>query len=249
MWRAGAAAGLAVVMMPWWAADASAQPLRNRYWISADAGVQLSTDEIRDGFEFDRYVEPATATVEHDAGIGPAINGGFGVLLSRNGLGVAVSVTRFSRTGTVQVDASIPHPFFFDRPREISGAADDIARSETGIHGQLTYTLQTRNRLRVMLGGGISVFNIEQELVTNVRYTESFPFDDAQFSGVETDRSSATAIGFNTGVDIRWLLSRNLGVGGLIRYSRGTVDLDVQDRTVGVEAGGLQALGGIRVHF
>ena len=249
MHRAGVAAGLAVVMMAWCAADARAQPLRNRYWISVDAGVQLSTDEIRDGFEFDRNVEPATAMVGHDAGIGPAINGGFGVLLSRKGLGAAVSVTRFSRNGTVQVDASIPHPFFFDRPREISGEADDISRSETDIHGQLTYTLQTRNRLRVMLGGGVSVFNVEQELVTTVRYTESFPFDEAQFSGVDTDRSSATAIGFNAGVDIRWLLSRNLGVGGLIRYSRGTVDLDVQDRTVDVEAGGLQALGGIRVHF
>lgn len=249
MRRVGVAAGLAVAMMAWGAAEAGAQPLRDRYWISVDAGVQLSTDEIRDRLEFDRNVETATATVEHDAGIGLAINGGFGVLLSRNGLGAAVSVARFSRSGTVQVDASIPHPFFFDRPREISGEADDISRSETGIHGQLTYTLLTRNRLRVMLGGGVSVFNVEQELVTTVRYTESFPFDDAEFSGVDTDRSSGTAVGFNAGVDIRWLLSRNLGVGGLIRYSRGTVDLDVQDRTVGVEAGGLQALGGIRVQF
>jgi hypothetical protein len=41
----------------------------------------------------------------------------------------------------------------------------------------------------------------------------------------------------------------NLAVGGLIRYSRGTVNLDVQDRTAGVPADGLQALGGIRVHF
>ena len=249
MRRVGGAAGLAVVMMAWCAAEASAQALRDRYWISVDAGVQWSTDEIRDRLEFDRNVETATATVEHDAGIGPAISGGFGVLLSRNGLGAAVSVSRFSRSGTVHVDASIPHPFFFNRPREISGEADDISRSETGIHGQLTYALQTRNRLRVMLGGGVSVFNVEQELVTTVRYVESFPFDDAEFSGVDTDRSSGTAIGFNAGVDIRWLLSRNLGVGGLIRYSRGTVDLDVQDRSVGVEAGGLQALGGIRVHF
>jgi hypothetical protein len=249
MRSAAVAAGLAVVVLAGCATGADAQPLRNRYWVTVDAGVQMSFDDVRDRFEFDRNVEAATATVEHDAGIGPAIAGGFGVLLSRNGLGAAVAVSRFSRSGTVQVEASIAHPFFFDRPREVSGEADDISRSETGIHGQLTYTVQTRNRLRVMLGGGVSVFNVEQELVTAVRYTESFPFDEAEFAGVDTDRSSGTAIGFNAGVDIRWLLSRTLGVGGLIRYSRGTVDLDVQERTVGVEAGGLQALGGIRVFF
>ncbi len=249
MRKAGVAAGLVAVMMVWSAVDASAQPLRDRFWVSVEAGVQLSTDEVQDRFEFERNVETAAATLDHDSGIGPAINGGFGVLLTRNGLGAAVSVSRFSRSGSVLVEASIPHPFFDDRPREISGEADDITRSETGIHGQLTYTVPTQNRFRVMLGGGVSVFNVEQELVTGVRYTESFPFDEAEFSGVDTDRSSGTAIGFNAGVDIRWLLSRNLGVGGLIRYSRGTVDLDVQDRTVGVEAGGLQALGGIRVLF
>ena len=249
MRRARAAVGLAVVAMGLCAAEAGAQPLRDRFWISINAGAQLSVDDLQDRLEFERNLETATASIEHDSGPGLTIDGGFGVLLSRNGLGAAVSVSRFSRTGTVQVEASIPHPFFDDRPREISGEADDISRSETGIHGQLTYTLQTGNRLRVMLAGGASVFNIEQEFVTNVRYTESFPFDEADFSGVDTDRSSGTAIGFNAGVDIRWFLARNLGLGGLIRYSRATVDLDVQSRTVGVEAGGLQALGGIRVHF
>ena len=39
------------------------------------------------------------------------------------------------------------------------------------------------------------------------------------------------------------------GIGGLVRYTRATVDLESKDRTISVEAGGVQAGGGVRLVF
>ena len=44
--------------------------------------------------------------------------------------------------------------------------------------------------------------------------------------------------------------SRQFGVGGILRFSRATVDLDAPDnRTVSVDAGGFYAGGGLRIVF
>jgi hypothetical protein len=47
-----------------------------------------------------------------------------------------------------------------------------------------------------------------------------------------------------------WFFSKNVGVGGLVRFSRATIDLDApENRTVSVDAGGVYAGGGVRVIF
>jgi hypothetical protein len=46
------------------------------------------------------------------------------------------------------------------------------------------------------------------------------------------------------------MFSRSAGVGGLVRYTRADVDLDVaQGRTLALKAGGVQGGVGIRVSF
>jgi hypothetical protein len=56
--------------------------------------------------------------------------------------------------------------------------------------------------------------------------------------------------GFNAGADLRWMFSRNVGLGGMVRFIRGSVDLETENnRRILVRAGGLQAGGGIRIGF
>ena len=46
------------------------------------------------------------------------------------------------------------------------------------------------------------------------------------------------------------MLKPRFGVGGLVRFSRATVDLDAPgNRTISVDAGGVYAGGGIRLLF
>ena len=229
--------------------NAAAQSLRDRIWVSVNAGMQVPGGDISDRFEFERFVETATAEVDYDSEPGVFFDGGVGFLLWKR-LGAAVSFSRFTRDGSAQVDARIPHPFFDNRHREISGTADGVTRTETGIHMQATITAAAGDSFIVILSGGPSYLNVEQDLVSGVRYTESFPFDEATFTTADLARESGSALGFNAGADVIWMVGRQWGIGGLVRYTRTTVDLETNDgRTIGVKAGGLQAGAGIRLRF
>ena len=144
----------------------------------------------------------------------------------------------------MQVQATLPHPLFFQRNRQISGETGGLRREETGIHIQAQYQLPPFGKLYVTLAGGPSVLDTRQSIVTDVNYTEEFPYDSATYVGVDSQRVSGTATGFNVGADVRWMFTRNIGVGGLVRYTRASVDLTRDGRTVTVDAGGTQVGGG-----
>lgn len=231
------------------APSADAQSLPNRVWVSVNVGMQIPGEDISDRFEFERFVETATVDVDYDAEPAVFFDGGVGVLLWKR-LGAAVALSRFSRDGTAQIDARIPHPFFDNRHREISGTADPVTRSETGIHMQATVTAEAGDKFIVVVSGGPSYLRVDQDLVSGVQYSESFPFDEATFTAADLTRTNGSALGFNAGADFMWMAARQWGFGGVVRYSRATVDLDTDDgRTISVKAGGFQAGAGIRLRF
>ena len=56
-------------------------------------------------------------------------------------------------------------------------------------------------------------------------------------------------MGFNAGVDFQWMFNPNLGAGALVRVTKATVDLNVDNRIIQVDAGGTQIAAGIRLSF
>jgi hypothetical protein len=200
------------------AAPASAQ-YRTRHdgYITVNAVSQPGGTALSDHFEFERNVETATADVHYPSRAGAGIDAGGGIRLWKQ-LGVGFTVSYLSSTGPASVDASIPHPFLFDRPRLINGSADSIARTETGAHAQLLYIVPARGKLRFVLSGGPSWLRLEQEFVTDVHYSETYPYDTATFTRATAASAKGSAIGFNAGVDVRWMFSRQLAVGGGIRF-------------------------------
>src|SRR5262249_47174544 len=114
--------------------------------------------------------------------------------------------------------------------------------------------------------GGPSLIRTEQIFVTNGSVSlgdETYPFDTLAFSALKltTGRDSENVIGFNAGADFTWrfLTTRprnprarghSLGLGLLIRYSHGTKNFNpAGGQITKIEAGGLQAGGGLRVIF
>ena len=80
-------------------------------------------------------------------------------------------------------------------------------------------------------------------------YDETYPFDTATFRSATTRRSKASVTGFNAGADLQWMFGRHIGLGGMVRFTRGSVDLTTEnDRRISVRAGGVQA-GGLRIGF
>ncbi len=227
-------------------AFASPQP---RVSISLNGGYQATTTEFDDRFTFELYRETGTTSATYPIDAGVLFDVGGGVRLWR-GLGAGVAVSRFVRDGAVSTTSSLPHPFFLQQNREVAGEGDGIERQESGIHVQAQYLLPPIGNVHVTLMGGPSILQVNQTMVIDVNYAEEYPYDTATFTGVDPQGAKGTATGFNAGLDVRWMFSRTIGAGAVVRFTRATVDLDApNNRTVAVDAGGTQIGVGMRFLF
>ena len=228
-------------------AQAGSKP--TRFTLGVSGGVQQAAEDVSDRFTFAKNVETETVDVTYPMKPWAFIDLAAGYRMWNNlGVGVAVSVT--SGNGKAEVTASVPHPFFFNQPRTVTGTENDIAHSETGVHLQLQYLVPATGHLHFILEGGPSWVNVEHEVVTDVTVTESYPYDTAAFGGAVTKSTKGSAVGFNAGIDVTWLFAESVGVGGVVRYTRADVDLKaVEGRSLTLKAGGLQGGVGIRVLF
>lgn len=221
-------------------------PLPPLVTIGFSGGYQPSTTTFDDSFTFPLHQETGTTRTTYAVEAGPLFDGGVGVRLWKR-LGAGIAVSFFEVDGTVSAASSVPHPFFLDQPRTVEGEAGGVRRTETAVHLQAQYSLPLRGRLQVTLAGGPTVIQAEQALVLDVNYAETYPYDTATFAGVDTAGRSASATGFNAGVDVRYMFTRAVGAGGFVRFTRASVQLDAADRTVSFDAGGTQAGVGIRI--
>jgi len=216
-------------------------------WVNG--GWQTPSRSFTDSFTFDQYLEQGKADVQYKVAAGPVYEGGFGVRLWK-ALGIGVSYSKFSNTSTAQVSASIPHPFFFNQPRAISGTATNISHDESTINAQVLVFVPAGSRLLLVLSAGPSFITVQQDLVTAVHWDEAYPFDTATFRSADTASPSNRSTGVNASADIVFRFGKSFGVGALLRYTQAKVDLTpTAGHTVSVDAGGFQAGAGIRVTF
>jgi len=233
------------------AVPATAQQPAGRFTLSFGAGVQAALPALNERFEFLRPVdqaENATADVSYAGKAALLIDGGFALRLKKD-IGVGLSISRYQGNGSADVTALIPHPFEFNRLREISGAASGLDHTELGYHVQVQYSRPLGNRVRLVLAAGPTLFDVKRQIVESVEVDESYPFDTATFRGARNSAAKGRGIGFNAGVDLVWTITRSAGLGALVRYARGTADLDAPSRTVTIDVGGVQASGGLRLYF
>lgn len=230
------------------AGTAAAQQAEPRYQLWFSGGAQAAMPPLGDRFTFEMHAEGASVEADHRATAALLVDGGFAVRL-RRAFGIGVSVSRFSGSGRAAVAAQIPNPFEFDKFREVSGTASGLDHTELAYHVQLRYSRAIGRRLRLVLAGGPTAFDVRRELVTDVQVDEAYPFDTATFRNANTRAAKGTGIGFHAGADIVWMAARQVGVGALVRYARGAADVKGPSRTVSVDTGGLQIGVGLRMYF
>jgi hypothetical protein len=195
------------------------------------------------------FLETASINTTYDVPKSQFFDGGVLVRV-KGGFGVGVAVSSFSKSSVATISGSIPHPFFFNTPRTLTGSATSLERSETGVHIQAAYVVSSKH-VDVAISGGPTLFNVSQDLVADVAYADVYPYDSVTFTSATISKASATKLGFNVGADVGVKFSKNIGVGGLIRFSRATVNVPLTGTAAGVSAdvGGLQAGGGVRLYF
>jgi hypothetical protein len=233
------------------AAPAAAQSSPGRFWIGVSGGVQGTSNGFGDAFDVtSQFQDPeqATATAQYPVKTGALVDGRVQVRLWK-GFAVGVGVTHYSQRGDASITARVPHPLQFNQFRTVEGTTS-TRRGEIGTHLQFAYMVPLGERLRVTGFAGPSRLSVEQTFITDVQYTQTFPFDTATFSGATTRRSTASAIGFNAGADVAWMFSRRVGAGALVQYSAASVEEDAADnRRIALDAGGIQTAVGIRLIF
>ena len=223
-------------------------PRQYRGFIALGGGMQAAGSGLADTFTFEANAETGSASVDYGSKAAPMLDVAAGWRFWKSG-GFAVGFSRTSSSGTVQVIADVPHPFFDDRDRHVEGEASDIGRSETAAHAQV-FWLREHRKWRTRVLGGLTYFNVKQDVVTEVTVSETYPYDTAEFSGVRTSQGSGSGLGFNAGVDLAWMQTPQFGWGAALRYTRGSVDLNVSGgRNVSTDAGGAQAVAGVRIAF
>lgn len=164
-------------------------------------------------------------------------------------LAVGASVQRFQNTRNATYAASLPHPFFFDQFREISGAASDLTYEESALHVDAMVT-KTWGPLTIDAFGGPSWFETKTEVLVNVLYDEVFPFNEVLFRGVEGRVIENRPLGYNVGATATFRVASVFGVDFGVRYSDARSNLAVDDgREIELDVGGLSFGAGLRFLF
>ncbi len=214
-----------------------------RVIVSINASYLTASRTFDDTRTFDLYSETASFTSDYSVEPSVGVDAGAIVRIWK-GLGAGVSFTSYSDSRDIEVDASLPHPLKFNSPRTITGtAAGD--HEETAVHLQFAYIVPIGAKVSMVVFGGPSFFTVKQSVVTAVQRTEAYPFDEATFSGATVATEEESTNGFNIGADVAWYFSKNVGVGGIVRFSSATAAFSVGD----VDAGGALVGGGLRLRF
>lgn len=229
------------------ASAAHAQP---RFTVSVNAAYQATTTDFDDRFDFTYRGDAERASTQTNFPVDGAFvgDGGFSVNFWGS-LGAGVSVSYYTHEVAALTTSSLPHPFFPNRFRTVEGEAGGLKRDELAVHVQLQYLAQVTEGLHATLFGGPTFFNVKQDLVTTVNFNDQYPYDEASFANVEKRGVKESTVGFNVGADFRQRLTDTIGMGLLLRYTRGSADLSIDERTISVDVGGFQAGIGLRFLF
>jgi len=217
--------------------------------VSLNAGFQQPSTTFAATAHPPVYESTATLTTNYTVSKGPLFDGDLILRLS-GGFGVDIGVSSFSRSEVAPIAGTIPHPVLGNAPRPISGTSGSLERSE--IVGRLDAAyVMSAGVVDLAVSAGPSFFTVNQDLVTNVTFSESPSFDRVTFMGATVTNAGATKIGFNAGVDVGVKLSKNIGVGAMVRYSHASMVFPLANGAAGVsaDAGGAHVGGGVRLYF
>jgi hypothetical protein len=230
-----------------WSAPARAQGTpREHVVLTVGVASQTTTTTFGQSISFEAYSETGTLDTTYTVPQKVRFNVG-GLVRLWHGFGAGVAATTMSGTDPAQISGEIPHPIDTNSPRPLTGTADAFHR-ESAIHVQATYWFQPAPRVDVIVSAGPSFMHVEQDFVSDVSYTQTFPYNTVTFQSATLTRENKNAIGFNTGAEVGVRLAGGIGVGGLVRYSSATASFPDAGAS-SVKLGGFEIGGGLHLTF
>jgi hypothetical protein len=225
------------------ASSASAQmKWTDRGFASVNFGAQAPSHTIETVTTFDIYGETATQSASQDVGGGAFFDIGGGYKVWKN-LAAGIGFTFVGSSTDLQVQASIPDPTFFDRPRPVTATIPDAKHRQTAINLTGTWMMPVTDKIDVGFQFGPTIFLVSQEVPGTLQVSEPGP----TVTSAALVKDDHTTVGVHFGIDATYLITPKFGAGLLVRYSVGSVDIvGAQD---GLTLGGFQIGFGGRARF
>jgi hypothetical protein len=205
-------------------------------------GFQSGSHTLATATTFDLYDEKATVATTQKIKGGGLFDVSAGYKVWQN-LALGVGYSWSGSKGDASIAASIPDPVFFDKPRAVAATAAGLKHTESVVHLMAVWMVPVTDKVDVGVSAGPSIFSVKQDLPSTLTVIEPGPTVGA----VAVSNASKTTAGLNLGVDVAYMLNKRFGVGGLARYTWGSVTLaGASDK---LTVGGLQIGGGVRMRF
>jgi hypothetical protein len=224
----------------------------DRAYFGLNFAVQSGSTDLDGTRTFTIYDEQARISTTGKGEAGPMIDLSGGARVWRN-VSVGIGFQKLSSKSDATVEGAIPHPLFFNRPRNFTESVPSLERSESAVHLQFGYTWVVNPKIDVLVYGGPSFFRLSQDVVSNVEAGErGFPFDSV-ITQTSVRRQKENPVGGHVGADVTYKLYTynkiTLGAGGFLRWAGASTDLRVLDSDVSSDVGGMQVGFGLRVRY
>lgn len=232
-----------------------------RGFISANAGYQLPMDSsFAQTASYPYRQEIATVRGDYEVVRASRLDVGGGVMFTKR-VGIGVAVSRFQSEATATFSATIPHPTQFNRPEtDAFTTPRGIMHEQAAVHLNAVYAAKAGDLIVIKLFGGPSYFRVRQDLIERFDLSETLNLITLAYAleatGTQQQSGEAFGWGFNAGADVSYFLTDHVGIGGLVRFERGSVGMaNVLAAAYGgteaasIPAGGLSGGGGLRIRF
>jgi hypothetical protein len=237
---------------------------QSRIFLAANVGAQApATTRFDETATAPSRDETATQRNEYRARTGVTVDGTAGFMFNR-WLGVAVSGSRYGSRENANFSLTLPQPIAVDAPVTHDGTTDEkLEHTERAVHLSAVLVPKPIDDLDLKFFVGPSKIYVNQALINHLEIAETplgdDPYDFTIQRAVIDPSSGACACGwgFHVGADVAKYLSRNIGVGAMVRYARANVDLRDAARTNfegtlvthKYKAGGFVIAGGVRLRL
>ena len=214
----------------------------DKAFANVNFGLQEVSRTLEANSTFDIYGETGTLTTTQPIDGGGLFDISAGYKVWRN-LAVGIGFSRVKSDADVAIAANVPDPNFFDRPRGVTGTASEAEHSANAIHIQGTWVMPVTDKIDVAFSFGPTIFMVKQDVVTAISVNEPGP----TLASTTIASEDKSAVGFNLGFDANYFFVPRIGAGVLVRYTRGSVDLDSAEDNLTV--GGFDLGFGLRLRF
>ncbi len=218
-------------------------------FIHVNGGEQRADRVVTHALQVGTYDETATYEATMTSPGGRVLDAWVAARVVGN-LGVGVGATVLEARGMLALDGSVPSPLIRGRHRQVSHERTGLHHQQLGLHIPLVYVAPVSERIDVAFLAGPSWFRLRHEVLAAVTLSDEIaPFRTVSLAGLTTTVSDGTGVGYHAGIDLTVLLARWFGVGFLVRYTGGTVELQMPDGRQAIDVGGVQAAAGLRFRF